>query len=86
MPRLVANLYAWWSGKLTNEEQLMKTLNLFIASLFITAIAAVAQSPAEAPAAPKSSEPNPDLAPISAIGAHVCGIHFYSGNMKRQLI
>ena len=64
----------------------MKTLNLFIASLFITAIAAVAQSPAEAPAASKSSEPNPDLAPISAIGAHVCGIHFYSGNMKRQLI
>ena len=64
----------------------MKFLNLFIASLFITAAAAFAQSPAETAAVPKSSEPNPDLAPVGAIGAHVCGIHFYSGNMKRQLI
>src|ERR1700682_368614 len=65
----------------------MKTLGSIITSFFLTA-AAFAQSPstAEATAAPKSSEPAPDLAPISAIGAHVCGIHFYSGNMKRQLI
>jgi len=63
----------------------MKTLSLFVGSLFIAA-AAFAQSPTETMAAPKSSEPNADLAPISAIGAHVCGIHFYSGKMKRQLI
>ena len=70
----------------TFEEQLMKFLNLFIGSFFITAAAALAQSPTETTAPPKSSEPNADLAPITAIGAHVCGIHFYSGNMKRQLI
>jgi len=65
----------------------MKTLSLSILSLFAVA-AALAEPPtsAEATAAPKNSEPNADLAPISAIGAHVCGIHFYSGNMKRQLI
>src|ERR1700694_3530817 len=66
----------------------MKTLSLFIISLFITAAAAVAQSPscAETTAGPKNSETNADLARIRAIGAHVCCIHFYSGNMKRQLI
>jgi hypothetical protein len=71
------------------KEQIvyMKTLSLLISSLFVAA-SAFAQSPgsAETPAAPKSAEPSPDLAPISAIHAHVCGIHFYSGNMKRQLI
>jgi len=56
----------------------------FIGSLFIMAASAFAQSPAQAMAAPESS--SSDLAPISAIGAHVCGIHFYSGNMKRQVI
>lgn len=63
----------------------MKTL--FISSLFIAA-AALAQSPTaeEKAAAPKSSEPGADFAPLSAIHAHVCGIHFYSGDMKRQLI
>src|SRR5438874_9058269 len=65
----------------------MKTLWLFVSSLFIT-VAAFAQSPAaeEKTASPKMPEPSADLAPISAIHAHVCGIHFYSGNMKRQLI
>src|SRR5438874_6992493 len=65
----------------------MKTLSLFIVSLFIAALA-VAQSPAteQNTTAQKGAEPNPDLAPIGAIHAHVCGIHFYSGNMKRQLI
>jgi len=47
-------------------------------SFFVAAVA-LAQSP-------KSSEPGSDLAPISAIHAHVCGIHFYSGDMKRQII
>jgi hypothetical protein len=65
----------------------MKTLSLFILSVFIAA-AAIAQSPSppETASAPKSSEPGADLAPVGAIHAHVCGIHFYSGNMKRQLI
>jgi hypothetical protein len=65
----------------------MKTFSLLISSLFIAAVA-FAQSPAakEKTAAAKSSEPNADLAPISAIHAHVCGIHFYSGDMKRQVI
>lgn len=65
----------------------MKTLSLSILSVFIAA-AAMAQSPspAEIASAPKSSEPGADLAPVGAIHAHVCGIHFYSGNMKRQLI
>jgi len=65
----------------------MKSLSLFIVSLFIAALA-FAQSPAteEKTTAQKGAEPNPDLAPIGAIHAHVCGIHFYSGDMKRQLI
>lgn len=65
----------------------MKTFSLLISSLFIAAVA-FAQSPAakEKTAAAKSSGPNADLAPISAIHAHVCGIHFYSGDMKRQVI
>lgn len=72
----------------------MKTLNRqndchyerrdFIGSLFMMAASAFAQSPAETMAPPQTS--NATLAPISAIGAHVCGIHFYSGNMKRQII
>lgn len=56
----------------------------FIGSLFMMAASAFAQSPAETMAPPQTS--NATLAPISAIGAHVCGIHFYSGNMKRQII
>src|SRR5438270_1628596 len=65
----------------------MKTLWLFVSSLFVT-VAAFAQSPAteEKTTAQKTPEHSADLAPISAIHAHVCGIHFYSGNMKRQLI
>jgi hypothetical protein len=65
----------------------MKTLCLVMSSLFITT-AAFAQSPAvtEETATPKSSEPGPNFAPLNAIHAHVCGVHFYSGNMKRQII
>src|SRR5437660_484590 len=61
----------------------MKTLTSLAVSLGL-ATAALAQSPAET--ATKTTEPNPDLPPIGAIHAHVCGIHFYSGNIKRQLI
>jgi hypothetical protein len=65
----------------------MKTLTLLISSLFISA-SAFAQSPtaAETPAAPTTSQPGPGFAPLSGIHAHVCGIHFYSGNTKRQII
>lgn len=56
----------------------MKTLVLFVISFFSAAVA-FAQSP-------KSPEPGEDLSPLGAIHAHVCGIHFYSGDMKRQLI
>ena len=65
----------------------MKTLSLFIVSLFIAAVAFAQSPPAEEKTtAQKQAEPNPDLAPIGAIHAHVCGIHFYSGDMKRQII
>lgn len=30
-------------------------------------------------------EPIPDLGPIRSVHAHVCGFHFYSGDMKRAL-
>jgi hypothetical protein len=65
----------------------MKSIGLLFSSLFIAA-AGLAQSPspAERTAPSKSAEPSADLAPLSAIHAHVCGIHFYSGNMKRQII
>lgn len=65
----------------------MKTPGSFITFFFVAA-SALAQSPSPAgTAAPaKSSEPSAGLAPISAIHAHVCGIHFYSGDMKRQII
>ena len=65
----------------------MKTLSLFIVSLFTAAVAFAQSPPAEEKTtAQKEAEPNPDLAPIGAIHAHVCGIHFYSGDMKRQII
>lgn len=59
----------------------MKTLRLFIAFLFITA-AAVAQSPEKT----KSTAPAPSFPPIREIHAHVCGIHFYNGDLSRQVI
>lgn len=57
----------------------MKTLSLLLASLFIAA-AAVAQSSEKI----KSAAPN--FPPITDIHAHVCGIHFYNGDMSRQVI
>lgn len=57
----------------------MKNLSLLLASLFIAA-AAVAQSSEK----PKSAAPN--FPPIADIHAHVCGIHFYNGDMSRQVI
>jgi hypothetical protein len=58
----------------------MKTLNLLVSSLFIAA-AAFAQSPEK----PKSGA-SATFPPIDDIHAHVCGIHFYSGDMSRQII
>jgi hypothetical protein len=58
----------------------MKILQLLTSSLFIAA-AAFAQSPAKTKSAESAGFP-----PIGDIHAHVCGIHFYSGDMSRQII
>jgi hypothetical protein len=58
----------------------MKALQLLTSSLFIAA-AAFAQSPEKT-----KSGASPTFPPIGDIHAHVCGIHFYSGNMARQII
>jgi hypothetical protein len=58
----------------------MKTLTLLTSSLFFAA-ATFAQSPEK----PKSTA-SATFPPIGDIHAHVCGIHFYSGNMNRQII
>jgi len=58
----------------------MKNLTLFTSSLFIAA-AAFAQSPQKTKSAESAGFP-----PIRDIHAHVCGIHFYSGDMSRQII
>jgi hypothetical protein len=55
----------------------MKTFGLLIASLFIAA-SAVAQSSEKAK--------SPSYPPIGDIHAHVCGIHFYNGDLSRQVI
>jgi Protein of unknown function (DUF1264) len=57
----------------------MKTLSLLLASLFIAG-AAVAQS------SEKTKSVAPSFPPITDIHAHVCGIHFYNGDMSRQVI
>jgi hypothetical protein len=57
----------------------MKTLSPLLASLFIAA-SAVAQS------AEKTKSAAPSFPPIGDIHAHVCGIHFYNGDMSRQVI
>ena len=54
---------------------------LKIASLSIAATA-VAQSAEKTKSVPASA----NFPPIGDIHAHVCGIHFYSGNMDRQII
>jgi len=64
----------------------MKTLNFLIVSLIAASASAQSPSSIETPAAPKTSEATSGFAPLKGIHAHVCGIHFYSGNMKRQLI
>jgi hypothetical protein len=57
----------------------VKTISLLLASLFIAA-AAVAQS------SEKTKSVAPSFPPITDIHAHVCGIHFYNGDMSRQVI
>lgn len=59
----------------------MKTLSLSIASLFIVA-SAFAQSSEKT----KSAAASANFPPVGDIHAHVCGIHFYSGDMSRQII
>ena len=59
----------------------MKTPTLLISSLFAAAVA-FAQSPEKT----KSASAGANFPPIGDIHAHVCGIHFYSGDMARQII
>jgi Protein of unknown function (DUF1264) len=59
----------------------MRTLSLLIASLVIAA-SAFAQSSEKT----KSASASTNFPPIGDIHAHVCGIHFYSGDMSRQII
>src|SRR3989454_10641641 len=64
----------------------MKTFNFLVISLVAASASAQSPSSIETAAAPKTSEATSGFAPLKGIHAHVCGIHFYSGNMKRQLI
>src|SRR5881392_135721 len=57
----------------------MKTI--IFSSLFI-AVAAFGQSAEPAKAVTATA----NFAPVGDIHAHVCGIHFYSGDMSRQII
>ncbi|MEP6937234.1 MAG: OBAP family protein [Chthoniobacterales bacterium] len=59
----------------------MKPLSLLITSLFIAA-----PGLAQAPEKTKSAGPAGTYPPIGDIHAHVCGIHFYNGDMSRQII
>jgi uncharacterized protein DUF1264 len=59
----------------------MKTRTLLLSSLFAAAVA-FAQSPEKTSTASASA----NFPPIGDIHAHVCGIHFYSGDMARQII
>ena len=59
----------------------MKTRTLLLSSLFAAAVA-FAQSPEKTSTASASA----NFLPIGDIHAHVCGIHFYSGDMARQII
>jgi hypothetical protein len=64
-----------------NRRSNMKPLSLLITSLFIAA-SALAQTPEKT----KSAGPGASYPPIGDIHAHVCGIHFYNGDMSRQII
>ena len=59
----------------------MKTRTLLVSSLFAAAVVS-AQSPEKT----KSASATANFPPIGDIHAHVCGIHFYSGDMARQII
>ena len=59
----------------------MKPLSLLITFLFIAA-SALAQTPEKT----KSAGSGASYPPIGDIHAHVCGIHFYNGDMSRQII
>jgi len=58
----------------------MKRLSLLVASIFIAA-SALGQTSENT----KSAGPGASYPPIGDIHAHVCGIHFYNGDMSRQI-
>jgi len=51
----------------------------------VAALSIAASAFAQSPEKPKSAA-RANFAPIGDIHAHVCGIHFYSGDMSRQII
>ena len=59
----------------------MKILTLILGSFFI---AAGAFAQAAEPAKPVTASAN--FAPLGDVHAHVCGIHFYAGDMTRQML
>lgn len=72
----------------------MKTIALLLASGVLSSLALDAQEP-KAPGDPKSGKTKlleagaavlQAKSPLSGIHAHVCGFHFYSGDMGRQVI
>ena len=70
----------------------MKTLSAFFALGILVATLAAQETPpgAERTAKTKILEAGAELlqreAPLRSIHAHVCGFHFYNGEMKRQVI
>ena len=55
-------------------------------SLLITFLLTAASVPGQTSESTKSAEPGANYPPIGDIHAHVCGIHFYNGDMNRQII
>jgi hypothetical protein len=52
----------------------------------VAALSIAASAFAQSPEKMKSAAASANFPPIGDIHAHVCGIHFYSGNMARQII
>src|SRR5207253_9066682 len=52
----------------------------------VAALSIAASAFAQSPEKTKSAAASANFPPVGDIHAHVCGIHFYSGNMSRQII
>jgi len=81
LPKNGPDLYGERSRSTTNRRSNMKRLSLLITSLFIAASA-----PGQTSENTKSAGSGASYPPIGDIHAHVCGIHFYNGDISRQII